>query len=554
MNASSWKKAADLVAKVTPANPQVQVAATAESQHLESLPLSALSVDDSGPPQVTYDSQQPIATSTPRATSTVTSETPTEAYHQILPGMSDHLYPTLIVDGSLTTQIPDNHSTLQTQLTSEVDKYLQEAAERCERDVNYFDGWHVATYTASQQQKVDYVEQEEEKIPELIDYDTDRNGEIDAEHYIRLHAELETILEENDEDLSMIEQDDIDEVDTIPYTPEESDDKPFNMAIDDTYKDPTIVMGKPVTTTFVSEDVRIPTEKVGCLQVTSQLKEFLNHFPPESREKAFEQIYEILQMLDAYLIDNPQQHIYCMSPDSEYVSLIMYATRIEIDLCNFPAIWVVLSILLDTQSNKLQHVKNLQQVVDHYYDKHPMEVMSRLEHQTNDIMNAMYDSVNNDNFDSVSDYTDRVSGAVDNDYDRDDKDNDDMPYDKDNDEMPYDKDNDDMPYDKDNDDTPDNNDNDYETAITEVKYDRNMTNDELQDIGTKDVVLYKRDDRMMTKVKWPVEMSDIDDEFMREYNDMHQSMAYKQINDYYKAWRHIQSAMKGDTPCKDRAK
>ena len=90
-------------------------------------------------------------------------------------------------------------------------------------------------------------------------------------------------------------------------------------------------MGKPVTTAFVSEDVRIPTKKVGCLQVTSQLKEFLNHFPPESKEKAFEQIYEILQTLDAYLIDNPQQHIYCMSPDSKYVSLIMYATRIEID-------------------------------------------------------------------------------------------------------------------------------------------------------------------------------------------------------------------------------
>ena len=50
MNASSWKKAADLVAKVTPENPQVQVAATAESQQLESLPQIALSVDDSRPP------------------------------------------------------------------------------------------------------------------------------------------------------------------------------------------------------------------------------------------------------------------------------------------------------------------------------------------------------------------------------------------------------------------------------------------------------------------------------------------------------------------------
>ena len=78
-----------------------------------------------------------------------------------------------------------------------------------------------------------------------------------------------------------------------------------------------------------------------------------------------------------------------MSPDSEYISLIMYATKLEIDLCNFLAIWVVLCILLDTQSNELQYVKNLQQVVDDYYDKHPMEVMSRLEHQITDIMNAM---------------------------------------------------------------------------------------------------------------------------------------------------------------------
>ena len=127
MNASSWKKAADLVATATPANPQVQAAAMAESQHLQSLPLSALSVDDSRPLQVTYDSQQSIATSTPRATSTETPEIPIEAYRQILPGINDCLYPTLIADGLLNIHIPDNHGTLQTQLTSEVDKYFQEA-------------------------------------------------------------------------------------------------------------------------------------------------------------------------------------------------------------------------------------------------------------------------------------------------------------------------------------------------------------------------------------------------------------------------------------------
>ena len=262
--------------------------------------------------------------------------------------------------------------------------------------------------------EADFIEHDEEKVPESYGQDTGENGAQNAEHDIQYHDELETIPEEEeDEDPQMAEKQDVDNLDTIAYTPEESEEEPFNTAIDDTSEDPTIVMGKPVTTAFVSDDVRIPNEKVGCLQVTSQLQEFLNHFPPESKEKAFEQIYQILQVLDAYLVNNPQQHLYCMSPDSEYISLIMYAIKLEIDLCNFLAIWAVLSILLDTQSNESQYVKNLQQVVDDYYDKYLTEVMSRLEHQITDIMNDMYDSVTNDNFNSVSDYTDRVSGAVD---------------------------------------------------------------------------------------------------------------------------------------------
>ena len=200
MNASSWRKAADLVAQVTPANPQAQAAATAELKQLESLPLSALSADDSGLPQVTYDSQQPIATSTPRATLTSTPETPPETYHQIIPGMSNCLYPTLVADGSLTTHVADNRGMLQNQITSEVDKYLQEAVERCERDVNYFDGWHVATNTSSQQQKADLVEQDEEKAPESNGQDTVENGAWNVEHDIQYQDELETIPEEEEED------------------------------------------------------------------------------------------------------------------------------------------------------------------------------------------------------------------------------------------------------------------------------------------------------------------------------------------------------------------
>ena len=251
----------------------------------------------------------------------------------------------------------------------------------------------MATNTSSQQQKANFAEHDEEEVPESNGQDTGENGAQNAECNIQYYDKLETIPEEDEEE------------DKDPQMPEELEEELFNTAINDTSEDPTIVMGKPVTTAFISDEVCIPTEKVGCLQVTSQLQEFLNHFPPESKEKAFQQIYQILQVLDTCLIDNPQQHLSCMSPGSKYISLIMYTTKLEIDLGNFPAIWAVLSTLLDTQSNELQYVKNLQQVVNNYYNKHPTEVMSRLEHQISDIKNGMYDSVTNDNFDSVSGYT-----------------------------------------------------------------------------------------------------------------------------------------------------
>ena len=132
-----------------------------------------------------------------------------------------------------------------------------------------------------------------------------------------------------------------------------------------------------------------------------------------------------------------------MSPDSEYISLISYATKLEINLCNFPAIWAVLSILLDTKSNDLQHVPNLQQVVNNYYDMCPTEAMRRLEQQATKILHVMYDSMTKQNFDRVSDDVDSVSGAVDNDSDKKDTDYIQMPYDNDNDSttdnMKYDK-------------------------------------------------------------------------------------------------------------------
>ena len=400
------------------------------------------------------------------------------------------LYPTLIADGSLTTPAADNCSTLQRQITSQIDKYLQEAAEKHERDDNYYDGWHVATNTSSPQQEANFLEEDDDAgsdeeadkaiVPESNGQDSGTYYGSSTECSIQPQDELETIPEE--EEPQMEENQDIVDQDTVVFTPDESEEEPFNTAIDNTSDDPTIVMGKPVTTAFVSDDVHIPTEKVGCLQVTSQLQEFLYHFPPESIEKAFEQIYQILQVLDAYLMDNPQQHQYCMSPNSKYISLIAYTTKLQIDLCNFPATWAVLSILLDTKSNELQYVKTLQQVVNDYYEKCPMEVMRRLEQQTSEILDIMYDSVTNQNFDTVSDDVDSISGAVDNDSDKIDTDYVQMPYDNDN-------------------------------ATGQMKGEQNMTN-ELKNVDTNDTVPYEKNDNETTQVKWSIETNDIDNDFL----------------------------------------
>ena len=111
MNASSWKKAVDLVAQGTQTNQHIQAAATADSSQLENFTLCSLSADDSGPPQVNYGTEKPLAASTPRASSPPTRGIQAaDTYCQIIPGMSELLYPTLVADGSLSTPAADNCS------------------------------------------------------------------------------------------------------------------------------------------------------------------------------------------------------------------------------------------------------------------------------------------------------------------------------------------------------------------------------------------------------------------------------------------------------------
>ena len=114
-----------------------------------------------------------------------------------------------------------------------------------------------------------------------------------------------------------------------------------------------------LTAFLPTNNVTIPTEKVGCIFVTSHLQQFLEEYPPPSDKQAFLDVYHMLSLLDKHLYDNPKQHTHCMSSNNEYVALLKYAIHLNVDLTTFPTLWAVLSILLDTQDGNLEYIKFL---------------------------------------------------------------------------------------------------------------------------------------------------------------------------------------------------
>ena len=181
--------------------------------------------------------------------------------------MSECLYPTLTADSSLSTPASDDCSTLHKQITSELDKYLQEAAEKREAEDNYFDGCHMSTNTLPSQQEDNYLEEDnvnidnvsKPTIPESHEQDTGLHHTSSSDCQTQLQDDLATIPEEEEKE----EKIDPAGQDTSVFDSEESDEEPFNTTFDTTSDDSAITMGKPVTAAFISDLVQIPTEQVG---------------------------------------------------------------------------------------------------------------------------------------------------------------------------------------------------------------------------------------------------------------------------------------------------
>ena len=122
----------------------------------------------------------------------------------------------------------------------------------------------MSTNTSNSQQEANFLEEdvdagsaEEFNKPitlESPEQDTSTHDDSPPEYKGQPHDELDTIPEEEEEEEpQMDEQPDPSDQDTLVFTSEESDEEPFNTATDNTSDDSTIIMGKPVTTAFISD-------------------------------------------------------------------------------------------------------------------------------------------------------------------------------------------------------------------------------------------------------------------------------------------------------------
>ena len=392
MNPSDWIKAATLITQ------QKQEAATADTDQLSSMPLSQLAMDDSGPPVVHYGMHVPTATSTPTHTEVNTHSLQQEdSYQQIIPGIPQGLlYPTLASLSSEERTLPEEMQTLCNKVSKGLEKYLQDAEQRRALEVNYFDdnatGQNEEPNPEDMEQTIQFSKDNQIPPSQIFTADTKvvRNPLVslksDTNHTSRQHLPAHTDADEKHQQIKTSE--DIEQ------------DAKAQHSMKDTPKETTSIESERLHTSPTStNEVIMPTKKVGCTLVTSHLKQFLEDYPSSSEKQVSLDIYHMLSLLDKYLYDHPKQHTHCMLSDNEYVTLLQYAIHLHIDLTMFPTLWAVLSIPLETQDDKHEYVKHLQEEYNTYYKDKSRRYMLKLERQSVELQNCMYDSVTH-NFDS----------------------------------------------------------------------------------------------------------------------------------------------------------
>ena len=158
MNPSDWIKAAALVTQ------HKQEAATAETDQLNSMPLSQIAIDDSSPPIVHYGMHMPIAASTPTGTDVhAHSSQQEDSYQQIIPGIPQgSLYLTLSSLSSGVVASNNEVQSLHDKVSKGLNKYFQDAEQCSALEVNYFDDTTRPTNIVSMSETAEQINESSE--------------------------------------------------------------------------------------------------------------------------------------------------------------------------------------------------------------------------------------------------------------------------------------------------------------------------------------------------------------------------------------------------------
>ena len=194
-------------------------------------------------------------------------------------------------------------------------------------------------YVPANQQVLD-VKGSVDNIPESQMTDTGHplQQPVAVDSIEHVHIDLDINLSEDQ--LQITDEQDFTEEDTIVPNPDAVHDEYLSTAIDATSNCITSQVDKPATTPITVDEVKTPIEKVGCIFVTDHLQKYLEEHLQSSDKQAF---LDLLFLLDQYFYDNPRQHIYCMLPHNEYITLLNHAIYSHIDISMFPMIRAVLS-------------------------------------------------------------------------------------------------------------------------------------------------------------------------------------------------------------------
>ena len=200
-----------------------------------------------------------------------------------------------------------------------LEKYLQDAKQCQALEVNYFNdnttGQNEESTPEDAEQTIQFSK--DNQIPSTQTFTADTKAakklpeslKSDTSHTSRQHLSVHTGAEEKHQKIKTSE--DVEQ------------DAEAQRLMKDTFRETTPTQSEWLHTLPTSTiEVRMPTAKVGCILVTSHLKQFLEDYPLSSEKQVFLDIYHMLSLLDKYLYDHLKQHTQCMSSDNEYVTLL----------------------------------------------------------------------------------------------------------------------------------------------------------------------------------------------------------------------------------------